>query len=323
MPLATLEISAEKKLAMLRIMLTIRRFEEKVRQLYQSALIRGSIHVTIGEEAVAAGACLSVNQDDYITSTHRGHGHCIAKGVDLNGMMAEILGRVTGCCQGRGGSMHIFDVSHGVMGTNAVVGGGIPVATGIALGIQQLGLKKVVLCFFGDGACNQGAFHEALNLGAVWKLPVVYICVNNFYGLSTPQREAFTIDDLATRAVSYGIPGVTVDGNDVLGIFSRVSEAVDRSRCGEGPSLIECKTYRWEGHFFGDPCYYRSKHEVAEWEQNCPIRRLKDTLLEEKIITETDFVEMDVAESRAVEEAAEFARLSAPPGVGDLMNHLW
>jgi acetoin:2,6-dichlorophenolindophenol oxidoreductase subunit alpha len=318
-----MEISAEEKLTMLRIMLTIRHFEEKARQLYQSAVIRGTIHLSIGEEAVAAGACLSVNQDDYITSTHRGHGHCIAKGVDLKGMMAEILGRRTGCCQGRGGTMHIFDVAHGIMGTNAVVGGAIPVAAGMALGIQQLGLKKVVLCFFGDGACNEGAFHEALNLAAVWKLPVVFVCANNLYGLSTPLHEAFAIDNLAARADAYGMPGVTVDGNNVLDVFACVSECVDRARGGGGPSLIECKTYRWEGHFFGDPCQYRSKQEVAEWKQHCPIKRLKNNLIEEKVLTEISFNEMDSEQSRAVEEATEFAVQSEPPSVEDMMNHLW
>lgn len=317
-----MEISKEKKLKLLRTMIKIRYFEEKVKELYLNNLIRGTVHLSIGQEAVAAGSCLSINQDDYITSTHRGHGHCIAKGVDLKKLMAEILGKETGVCGGRGGTMHLFDVSHGVMGTNGIVGGVIPIATGIALGIQQLELNRVVLCFFGDGASNQGSFHEAINLGSVWKLPVVYICENNQYGDTTPFREVAAIENIADRAGGYGIPGVVVDGNDVLEVYTKVSEAVQRARSGDGPTLIECKTYRWEGHHLGDPCVYRTKDEVERWQKKCPIKRFKNLLEKEKILSQNDWEKMEKEVKTEIKEAENFAIESPYPGPKKVLDYV-
>jgi len=315
-------IPKKKLLELLKSMLTIRYFEEKVKELYLNNLIRGTVHLSMGQEAVAAGSCLSINQDDYITSTHRGHGHCIAKGIDLNKLMAEILGKATGSCGGRGGTMHIFDVSHGIMGTNGIVGGGIPIATGLALGIQQLGLNKVVLCFFGDGASNQGSFHEAINLSSIWKLPVVYICENNQYGDTTPFHEVVAIESIADRAIAYGIPGVVVDGNNAIEVYTKVSEAVKRARDSNGPTLIECKTYRWEGHHLGDPCVYRTKGEVNKWRQKCPIKRLKILLEQGEVLTKEEWEQIDNEVRIKVEKAEKFAKGSPDPDPRKVLDYL-
>lgn len=317
------KLSKDKKLELLRTMVTIRAFEEKVKELYLAGKIRGTVHLSTGMEAVAAGACLSLNPDDYMNSTHRGHGHCIAKGVGLNGLMAEIMGRATGVCHGRGGTMHVFDVAHGVMGTIGIVGGGIPIATGLGLGIQQLKLDRVALCFLGDGATNQGAFHEAVNLGAVWKLPVVYLIENNLVGDTTPLREVVLIKDLADRAVSYGIPGVIADGNDVLDVHAKVSAAVSRARNGEGPSLVECKTYRWEGHQVGDPCVYRTKEDVEAWRKKCPIARFKSLLVKERTVTEKQYQALVAERQAAVEAAAAFALNSPEPDPATVCDHVY
>lgn len=318
-----MEIPRDLKLRMLREMLEIRYFEEKVKELFMEAQIRGSMHVSIGEEATGAGACLAVREDDLMTSTHRGHGHCLAKGIGLNEMMAEILGKASGCCGGRGGSMHMMDKRCGVMGTTAVVGGAIPVATGLGVGIQQQGLDKVVLCFLGDGACNQGSFHESVNLASVWKLPVVYIIVNNGFGDTTPYRQAVNIDDLAVRGAAYGIPGVVVDGNDVVAVYDEVTRAAEHVRGGNGPYLIECKTYRWEGHQLGDPCVYRTKEEVNEWKKKCPIKRLAKQMIEAGELTDEEFKAMEAAALAEVQAAAEFAVKSPDPDPSTVSEYLW
>jgi pyruvate dehydrogenase E1 component alpha subunit len=266
----------------------IRRFEEAVDDLFARGLMHGTMHLSIGQEASATGACLALRADDAITSTHRGHGHCIGKGADLTAMMAELLAKETGYCRGRGGSMHIADVATGNLGANGIVAGGIPIAAGAALAYKLRGEDRVVACFFGDGAANEGAFHEAVNLAAIWDLPVVFICENNKYGMSFSTEKAFAIDTIAERAQGYGIPGVTVDGNDVEAVYDAVSAAVARARAGEGPTLVENLTYRWKGHSKSDKNLYRTKEEIAEWRGLDPILRFEHRVKELGLLTEED-----------------------------------
>ncbi len=294
-------------------MLEIRSFEEKVFELYGENLVPGTIHLYAGEEAVAVGVCSNLRKDDYIVSTHRGHGHCIAKGADLTKTMAEILGRVTGYCKGKGGSMHIADFSIGVLGATAVVGAGIPIATGAGLSIKLRKTDQVVACFFGDGASNQGTFHEAVNLAAIWKLPVIFVCENNLYAMGTRQTRVMLIENVAKRGEAYGIPGITVDGNDVLEVFNATKEAVIRARNQNGPTLIECKTYRQKGHSRFDPATYRPKEEVEEWLNKDPINRLKNKLLEEDMFSSRDFEEIEKKVNEDVKEAVQFAKKSEFP----------
>jgi len=276
----TINLPREKLVEMYRKMFEIRSFEEKVFELYAQNMVPGTIHLYAGEEAVAVGVCSNLRKDDYITSTHRGHGHCIAKGADPKRIMAEILGKKTGYCKGKGGSMHIADFKVGMLGATAVVGAGIPIAMGAGLSIKLRGTDQVVACFFGEGASNQGTFHEGINMAAIWKLPVIFVCENNLYAMGTRQSRVMLIENIADRAASYGIPGVTVDGNDVLAVYEAAREAVERARRGEGPTLIECKTYRHKGHSRVDPAKYRPKEEVEEWLRKDPIKRLREKLLQ-------------------------------------------
>lgn len=248
---------------MYRTMLRIRRFEERVKELFLEARLYGSVHLYIGEEAVATGACKALGEGDVISSTHRGHGHCIAMGLESGPMMAELMGKVTGYNHGKGGSMHIASMDHGMLGANGIVGAGIPISTGAALGFWIQEKANVAVCFFGDGASNQGAFHEGINFAAGLKLPVIFICENNGYAQFQSVKQDLPIEHVATRAISYGIPGVIVQGEDILDVYGAVKEAVRRARAGEGPTLIEAKTYRFEGHFLGDPEPYRTREEVA------------------------------------------------------------
>ncbi len=255
----------------LKTMWLIRRFEEAVDDLFARGLMHGTMHLSIGQEASATGACMALEERDAITSTHRGHGHCIGKGADLVRMMAELLAKETGYCRGRGGSMHIADVATGNLGANGIVAGGIPIAAGAALAYKLRGEKRVVACFFGDGAVNEGAFHEAVNLAAIWRLPVIFICENNHYGMSFSIERAFAIKSISERAQAYGFPGVTVDGNDVVAVYDAVKQAADRARRGEGPTLVETLTYRWKGHSKSDKNLYRTKEEIADWRDRDPI----------------------------------------------------
>ena len=259
-------------------MWTIRRFEEAVDELFARGLMHGTMHLSIGQEASATGACLAMQEDDLITSTHRGHGHCIAKGADLERMMAELLAKETGYCRGRGGSMHIADVSKGNLGANGIVAGGIPIAVGAALAQTMKRTNRVVLSFFGDGAANEGAFHEAVNLAAVWNLPVVFLCENNRYGMSMSTERAFKIEHISERAAGYGIPGVTIDGNDVQAVYDESALAIERARSGGGPTLIEAETYRWKGHSKSDKNLYRTKQEIDDWKSRDPIVRFEASL---------------------------------------------
>ena len=296
-----------------RKMLEIRLFEEKVFELYGQNLVPGTIHLYAGEEAVAVGVCENLRKDDYIVSTHRGHGHCLAKGASLDRTMAEIMGKETGYCKGKGGSMHIADFSVGMLGATAVVGAGIPIATGAGLSIKLRKTDQVVACFFGDGASNQGTFHEGINMAAIWKLPVLYVCENNLYAMGTRQTQVMAIRDVAKRAEAYGIPGITVDGNDALAVYKAAQEAVERARSGEGSTLIECKTYRQKGHSRWDPAAYRPREEVEDWLKRDPLRGMKKHLLDAKCLSEVEAARIEKEVEDAVERAVEFAVASPYP----------
>jgi TPP-dependent pyruvate/acetoin dehydrogenase alpha subunit len=280
----------------LRTMWTIRLFEEAVDDLFARGLMHGTMHLSIGQEAVAAGACMAIRPDDFITSTHRGHGHCIAKGADVERMMAELLGRENGYCHGRGGSMHIADVATGNLGANGIVAGGIPIAAGAGLAQRLRGTTSVVVSFFGDGAVNEGAFHEGMNLAAIWQLPVVFLCENNFYGMSMSTARAVSIDQLSARAAGYGMPGHTIDGNDLQAVYDCVAAAAERARQGAGPSLIEAQTYRWKGHSKSDKNLYRTRDEIEDWKKKDPIERFRAEVTGLGTLTE--------AEAEAEREAA-------------------
>ncbi|MEM3577542.1 MAG: pyruvate dehydrogenase (acetyl-transferring) E1 component subunit alpha [Candidatus Bathyarchaeia archaeon] len=308
---------------MFRKMVEIRLFEEKVFDLYAQNIVPGTIHLYAGEEAVAVGVCSNLRKDDYITSTHRGHGHCIAKGADLKRTMAEILGKKTGYCKGKGGSMHIADFSIGMLGATAVVGAGIPIAVGAGLSIALRKTDQVVACFFGEGASNQGTFHEGINMAAVWRLPVIFVCENNLYAMGTRQSRVMPIENIADRAVAYGIPGVAVDGNDVLAVYEAAQRAVERARKGEGPTLIECKTYRHKGHSRVDPARYRPKEEVAEWLAKDPIKRFKERLLREGVLTAEEIQKIEVDVAAEIEEAVRFAMESPYPAPEEALEDVY
>jgi len=313
----------EKLVWMYRKMVEIRTFESKVAELFAAGKIPGFVHLYIGEEAVAVGACANLKDTDFITSTHRGHGHCIAKGGRMDLMMAELFGKETGYCKGKGGSMHIADVEIGILGANGIVGGGLGIAPGAGLSAKMRGTDQVTICFFGDGASNQTTFHEGINLASAWKLPVIFICENNQYGISLHQSKHQNINDVADRAAAYGIPGVVVDGNDVMAVYEAVGEAVKRARAGEGPTLIECKTYRWRGHFEGDPQVYRSQEEIEEWKAKDPIPRFEALLAEMGVLTaeEAEAIKKEVAAE--VEAAVEFAEKSPEPAPEAALEDLY
>ncbi len=318
-----MELSRDKMLGMYRQMLRIRYFENRISQLFAEGVLPGFVHLYLGQEAVAVGACSALNDDDYITSTHRGHGHIIAKGGKLDRAMAELHGKRTGYNKGKGGSMHMAHTELGILGANGIVGGGIPIATGAGLSTKMRGTKQVAIAFFGDGASNQGTFHESINLASAFDLPVIYVCENNLYGVGTRQSRVRKIDDIADRAVGYGIPGVIVDGNDVLEVYERTAEAVQRARRGEGPTLIECKTYRWHTHFEGEPDTYRPPEEVAEWKAKEPITRFEEYLKHEKIATaeELDTIQHEVVNE--LEAAVKFAQSSPEPELYEALEDVY
>ena len=301
----------------------IRAFELKALNLFETNKLRGSVHLYVGEEAVAATVCSRLSDEDYIASTHRGHGHCIAKGAKLDRAMAELMGKATGYCKGRSGSMHIADFSKGNLGANAIVGGGIPIAVGAGLSAKMQKNGRVSVSFFGDGASNEGTFHESLNLAAVWKLPVIFVCENNLYGISVPTWQSTSVKDISVRAAAYGIPGITVDGNDVEAIDEAFKTAYERAVAGEGPTLIECKTYRWIGHWTGDPQPYRTREEVDAWKQKCPIKRYREKLLEQGLFTAAELDAMEKAAADEAEAAAEFALNSPEPDPATLLEDVF
>jgi len=301
----------------------IRLFELKALQLFEENKLRGSVHLYVGQEAVAATVCSHLRDEDYITSTHRGHGHCIAKGATPDKAMAELMGKATGYCLGRGGSMHIADFTKGNLGANAIVGGGIPIAVGAALAAKLKATDQVAVTFFGDGASNEGTFHEAMNMAAIWKLPVIFVCENNGFGISVPVAQSTSVADIAVRAGGYGMLGIVVDGNDVEEIDKVVAEAVARAKSGEGPTLIECKTYRWLGHWTGDPQVYRTREEVDEWKLKCPIKRYREKLISSGQVSETELDAIEREEHEGVEDATVFALESPEPDPVTLMDNVY
>jgi pyruvate dehydrogenase E1 component alpha subunit len=315
-PIATAESARHALLTMW----TIRRFEEAVDDLFARGLMHGTMHLSIGQEASATGACMALRSDDAITSTHRGHGHCIGKGADLVRMMAELLAKETGYCRGRGGSMHIADVATGNLGANGIVGGGIPIAAGAALAYRLRGEDRVVACFFGDGATNEGAFHEAVNLAAIWQLPVVFICENNKYGMSFSTEKSMAVENIADRAAAYGIPGVTVDGNDVEAVYDAVQTAVDRARAGEGPTLVENLTYRWKGHSKSDKNLYRTREEIAEWRAKDPILRFEARIRETGILSEDEIHTVRTQAMEQMRDAVRTANAAPDADPSDLLD---
>ena len=297
----------------LRRMLLIREFDGKAKELFADGEIPGFVHLYLGEEAVGVGACGALEEDDYITSTHRGHGHCIAKGLDPKQMMAELLGRREGYCNGKGGSMHIADVDAGMLGANGIVGAGPPLAAGAALTAQYKEEDRVALSFTGDGGVAQGQVHEAINLASAWDLPAVFVIENNQYGEGTPVEKQHRAENLSDTAGAYDIPGITVDGMDITAVYEAVEEARKRARDGKGPTLIEAKTYRYQGHFEGDEQVYREDEEVEEWKERDPITSFKDRLVEQGTLTEEEFESMRDEASEEVEAAVESAREAEEP----------
>jgi len=317
------ELSSAQLVDMLRMMLRIRQFEQRAIELYRDGVMRGTTHPYIGMEAVAVGACAALRRADRITSTHRGHGHCLAKGGDPRLMMAELLGRAAGYCKGKGGSMHIADVEAGILGANGIVGGGMGLATGAALATKVAGRDEVAVCFFGDGALNQGIFHEAANMAAIWGLPVVYVCENNQYAMSARADRFTSVPDPAVRAGSYGFPGLSCDGMDALAVYKTVGGAVARARAGGGPSLVVCVTYRYLGHHVGDPLNYRDKAEVEAWRTKDPIERLRAALLERRVLTAADADVMRAEVEREIDDAVAFAKASPEPDPATLAEDVY
>lgn len=301
----------------------IRQFELKAQSLFAEGKIPGFVHLYLGEEAVATGVCQNLRDDDYITSTHRGHGHIVAKGGDLKYMMAEIYGRETGYCKGKGGSMHIADRDKGILGANGIVGAGQNIAVGAGLSILLRKTNQVCVCFFGDGSTNQGTFHESLNLASIWKLPVVFVCENNHYGISMSQERHQAIKDVADRGAAYGIPGIAIDGNDVMAVYEAAEEAIEHARSGQGPTLIECKTYRWRGHFEGDPGLYKPKEEQEAWLKKDPIPRFAEFMKENGIMTAEEVEILNKQVTDEIAEAIRFAEESPMPSPESVVKDVY
>jgi len=318
-----IKISPDKLIGMYTTMVRIRQFEDRVYLLFLGGEMPGTIHLYQGQEAIAAGVCANLRKEDLITSTHRPHGHAIAKGVPIRSLMAELYARKTGWCEAKGGSMHVGDMDVGMLPAIAIVGGGIPVATGLALACKMMRLDRVAISFFGDGASNTGAFHEAVNMGAVWNLPVVYVCENNLYGASTRVNKVTKIKNIAERASSYGIPGKVVDGNDVFSVYEAAREAILRAKEGKGPTLLECKTYRRGGHSRSDACRYRPKEEEKVWLAKDPIPRAREKLIKMGILTSERVKELEEKVKEEIEEAIDYARKSPFPRPEDTLTNVF
>lgn len=305
-----------------RTIYTVRNFETQCIKLYRQGLIVGYFHPYLGEEAIATGVCAALREDDYIVSTHRGHGHCIAKGGQLKKMVAEVLGRETGYCRGRGGSMHIADIDTGNIGANGIVGGGIPIGVGAGLGIHIRGADQVVVIFFSDGACNNGVFAESLNLAAIWDLPVIFVLENNQYAVSSPIEEMSRIPDLHKRAEGYGVEASMIDGNDVLAVFEETQKAVRTCCDGKGPVLIEAKTYRQGGHHVNDPGLYMPKDKLEYYKAHDPVKIAREHLMNRSDCTEQDITDIENGADQAMSEAVEFARSSPQPSVDSFLEEV-
>jgi len=301
-------------------MMKIRRAEERLMEIFATGVIPGFIHVGIGQEAVAVGVCSALRKDDCIANTHRGHGQAIAKGIDLKGFMAEIYGKRNGVCKGRSGSMHIADKASGILGSNGIVGGGIPLAMGNAFASHYVNDGRVTVCFFGDGASNEGTFHESLNLASLWNLPIIFCCENNEWAQFTPIEKYIKIGNISNRAAAYGMPGISVDGDDVLAVHDAAKRAVTRARKGKGPTLIECKTHRWFGHFAGDKQKYRPPEEIETVRKYDPILRFQTRLVEGNILGQRDIDEIEQRIRREIDEAVTFAEESPSPGPDELFD---
>ncbi|HYE10955.1 MAG TPA: thiamine pyrophosphate-dependent dehydrogenase E1 component subunit alpha [Patescibacteria group bacterium] len=311
------QYSKELLLDMYTNMVRIRKFEVKLTDCFTKGMLAGNIHTSVGQEATAVGACKALEKRDFIAATHRGHGHCIAKGAKTDIMMAELFGKVTGYCRGKGGSMHVADVSLGILGANGIVGAGIPIATGSGLTSKIKGTDEVTLAFFGDSASNQGTFHESINMAAAWKLPVVYLCENNQYGVSVNIHTVTNTDTIAVRAKAYDIPGVTVDGNNPLEVYEAVKKAVEYAREGNGPSLVECMTFRMRGHYEGDPAAYRPKEVTEEWRKKDPIDTFRAYLLNQSI-DEKELIAIEEEMDKEIEAANQFAQESPYPDASEV-----
>lgn len=322
-PFALRQYTAEQLRSALQKMYLIRAFEEGAEESYMRGLIHGTMHLSIGQETSATATCMELTPDDKITSTHRGHGHCIAKGADVGRMLAEFFGKESGYCHGRGGSMHIADVKTGNLGANGIVGGGIPIAVGAALSAKRLGKSDVTVCFFGDGANNEGAFHEALNMAAIWKLPVIFVCENNKYAMSTSTERSTAVKQIAERAAAYSMPGVTTDGNDFSSVSEAVHDAIARARAGLGPSLIENMTYRWRGHSKSDRNRYRTKDEIDLWISGDPILRFRSELITHGVLTEQEADAIAASALAEVQAGIQFAKDSAAPNLSDLTRFVY
>ena len=319
----TTEPTREFMLELYEKMFLIRKFEERTVKYYKAGKIPGFVHIYIGEEAVATGVCAALDRQDYITSTHRGHGHLIAKGGDVKLMVAELFAKKTGYCKAKGGSMHICDLSLGIMGSNGIVGAGLPIAVGVGAANKMAGEGRVCVCFFGDGAANRGTFHESINMASIYKFPVIYVCENNYYGISGCVKDTMNICDISVRADSYGIPGASVDGNDVIEVYEAAKEAVERGRKGGGPTLIECKTWRHRGHWEGDPDNYRDRKQCEDWLTRDPINCLEDEIISKKIATKEELEDLQKKVEAKLDEAVEFAEKSPAPEPKDLYDDVY
>lgn len=318
-PSVTGAVTQELAETMILRMMVIRAFEEKIEELYSMGKVHGTMHLSIGQEASAVGLSFALTRDDYLLNTHRGHGHCLAWGSDPNRMMAEFLGKEAGYCRGRGGSMHIADVEANNLGANGIVAGGLPISVGVGMSVKLRKTQQVVAAVFGDGAANEGAFHESLNMASIWKLPVIYYCENNQYAMSMPFSKAFNVDNVSDRASAYNIPGVTVDGNDPIAVYEAVSVAVARARAGEGPSLVEAVTYRYRGHSKSDRQAYRTRDEVRDWMDRDPITRFASELG----VSDEKAAEFKAEADRIIEEAVVFAEAAAEPDLSTIMEGVY
>jgi TPP-dependent pyruvate/acetoin dehydrogenase alpha subunit len=319
-------LSNDQKLEMYEGMLRIRFFEERVVDLFADGEIPGFIHLSVGQEAVSIGIAAPLSKNDYLVTNHRPHGDVLAKGGDVKKVMAELYGKATGTNKGKGGSLHVADFRNGILGANGIVGGGLPLATGLALGQKMAGKKNVTLCIFGDGASNQGTFHESLNLASVWRLPVIFVLVNNQYAGMTPTAKATSVVPISQRSVAYSMPGTTVDGNNVLAVYDAVHEAAERAKEGKGPSLVECNTYRWMGHAQGEEIYgveYRSEKEVQEWKKRCPIAAFEKVLTNEGLLSQDRIAEIRARVKQEIEGAVTFARESPLPAPEEAFSDLF
>ena len=315
-------VSKEKLAEMYEKMLLTRFFEEKVAYFFSMGMVHGTTHLYVGQEATATGVCSALEPQDLMESTHRGHGQCISKGIDLNKMMSEFLGKADGYCKGKGGSMHIADVESGNLGANGVVGGGIPLAVGAGLTTQMKKIDRIVVCFFGDGATNQGSFHEALNLASVWKLPVLFVCEDNKYGMSMHRSKAMNIDDISDRAKSYGIKGKTVDGNDAVLVYEEAKKAREYVK-ENGPMLLVCDSYRYLGHSKSDANVYRTKEEIEEWKQKDSIKRLRKYMLDKKKFTAEQLDAIEAKAEQEIEDAVKFAENSPHPSIDTILEDVY